>query len=216
MRYILHCSWVDDRSVLGMRSRGYLDARIISTTEDGPRTRRPPKKDMVVKRENSSGSGSAHDGMNSVSWPVQFNLSARPSSGFPLLPGFRMSLTWKTSVSLMVFTGFLRSSVEQVSLFQGSLPLLNSLSLAVMLTVNSLMFMLEVQPEWYHIRPFDSLGWHVGFWNFVGALGFTLCGAFGIAQAQPWALYQSGCSTFWGGWAFLIGSICQWIECLNR
>ena len=37
------------------------------------------------------------------------------------------------------------------------------------------MFMFEVQPNWYHIRPFNSLGWHVGFWNLVGALGFTLC-----------------------------------------
>jgi hypothetical protein len=81
---------------------------------------------------------------------------------------------------------------------------------------DSMMFMFEVQPNWYHIRPFNSLGWHVGFWNLVGAVGFTLCGAFGIAQAQPWAFFQSGCSTFWGGWAFLIGSICQWIECLNR
>jgi len=81
---------------------------------------------------------------------------------------------------------------------------------------DSLMFMFEVQPNWYHIRPFNSLGWHVGFWNLVGALGFTLCGAFGIAQAQQWASFQSGCSTFWGGWAFLIGSICQWIECLNK
>src|SRR5579859_6694334 len=76
----------------------------------------------------------------------------------------------------------------------------------------SLLFMFETQPNWYHIRPLHSLGWHVGFWNFIGGLGFTLCGAFGIAQAQMWAEYQSGCSTFWGGWAFLIGSICQWIE----
>jgi hypothetical protein len=78
------------------------------------------------------------------------------------------------------------------------------------------MFMFETQPAWYHIRPFDSLGWHVGFWNVIGALGFMLCGVFGIAEAQPWAEYQSGCATFWGSWAFLIGSICQWIECLNR
>ena len=80
----------------------------------------------------------------------------------------------------------------------------------------SLLFMLETQPNWYHIRPFHSLGWHVGFWNLIGGFGFMLCGALGIAQAQLWAQYQSACSTFWGGWAFLIGSICQWVECLNR
>lgn len=76
--------------------------------------------------------------------------------------------------------------------------------------------MWETQPAWYHIRPFDSLGWHVGFWNLMGALGFTLCGAFGYPQAQYWAEYQSSLSTFWGGWAFLIGSIAQWVEALNR
>ena len=80
----------------------------------------------------------------------------------------------------------------------------------------SLLFMLETQSGWYRIRPFRSLGWHVGFWNVVGSVGFTICGAFGIASAQEWAAFQSGCSTFWGSWAFLIGSICQWIECLNR
>lgn len=80
----------------------------------------------------------------------------------------------------------------------------------------SLLFMFETQSNWWHIRPFDSLGWHVGFWNLVGAVGFMLCGAFGLAlEAQSWAEFQSGCSTFWGGWAFLIGSICQWVECLN-
>jgi hypothetical protein len=81
---------------------------------------------------------------------------------------------------------------------------------------HSLLFMFETQLNWYRIRPFDSLGWHVGFWNLVGAIGFALCGVFGIASSHPWAEYQSGCSTFWGGWAFLIGSIIQWIECLNR
>jgi len=80
----------------------------------------------------------------------------------------------------------------------------------------SLLFMLETQSGWYRIRPFRSLGWHVGFWNVVGSVGFTICGAFGIASAHEWAAFQSGCSTFWGSWAFLIGSICQWIECLNR
>ena len=78
------------------------------------------------------------------------------------------------------------------------------------------MFLIETQPKWWQIRAFRSLGWHVGFWNLVGAVGFTLCGAFGLAQSKEWAQYQSACSTFWGSWAFLIGSIAQWIEALNR
>jgi hypothetical protein len=53
-------------------------------------------------------------------------------------------------------------------------------------------------------------------WNFVGAVGFTLCGALGYAAAtNSKALYQSSLSTFWGGWAFLIGSVIQLYEVVN-
>src|ERR1700721_2492840 len=79
---------------------------------------------------------------------------------------------------------------------------------------NCILFMLETQKRWYRIRLFTSLGWHVGFWNLIGALGFTLSGAFGFAQTKSWAQYQSGCSTFWGSGAFLIGSICHYMEAL--
>ena len=37
----------------------------------------------------------------------------------------------------------------------------------------AILFMLETQPSWWHIKPFD-LGWHVGFWNLIGGLGFWL------------------------------------------
>lgn len=37
----------------------------------------------------------------------------------------------------------------------------------------SILFMLEVQHSWWRIEPFN-LGWHVGFWNFVGGVGFWL------------------------------------------
>lgn len=53
-------------------------------------------------------------------------------------------------------------------------------------------------------------------WNFIGAIGFTLCGALGYAaQVSTKAAYQSSLSTFWGGWAFLIGSVLQWYESVN-
>ena len=92
--------------------------------------------------------------------------------------------------------------------------------------------MLESQHVWYIPRPF-SLGWHVGcksdyriklslegwrnfpaVWNFVGGVGFTLCAIFGLYTAH-WGQYQSALSTFWGGWAFLIGSVLQWYESVN-
>lgn len=53
-------------------------------------------------------------------------------------------------------------------------------------------------------------------WNFIGAIGFTLCGALGYAaDVNSGAEYQSNLSTFWGGWAFLIGSLLQWYESVN-
>ncbi|KAJ7054497.1 hypothetical protein C8F01DRAFT_1163582 [Mycena amicta] len=81
--------------------------------------------------------------------------------------------------------------------------------------IASAMMMIETQRRWYVPAPL-SLGWHVGFWNLVGGVGFTLCGGFGYALNQSNGIaYQSSCSTFWGGWAFLIGSIIQWYECVN-
>ncbi len=39
--------------------------------------------------------------------------------------------------------------------------------------VSSLLYMLETQPKWY-IPAWEVLGWHIGFWNLIGALGFTV------------------------------------------
>lgn len=55
----------------------------------------------------------------------------------------------------------------------------------------------------------------VGVWNLVGSMGFLLCGAFGYSSAD-WAVYQSGLSTFWGSFGFLIGSTFQVWEALYR
>lgn len=82
----------------------------------------------------------------------------------------------------------------------------------------------------YHTRR------HIGFWNLIGAIGFMLCGALGYASVtstkvgshyvctrlcdalivHPQANYQSVLATFWGSWAFLIGSTVQLWETLWR
>ncbi|KAJ4468904.1 hypothetical protein J3R30DRAFT_3304544 [Lentinula aciculospora] len=81
--------------------------------------------------------------------------------------------------------------------------------------ISSSLLLLETQRRWYLPNP-ESLGWQIGIWNFIGAIGFTLCGALGYAaQASTKAAYQSSLSTFWGGWAFLIGSVLQWYESVN-
>ena len=89
--------------------------------------------------------------------------------------------------------------------------------------------MLEVQKKWY-VPNLTDIGWHsaylhslslasligiVGLWNLIGAVGFTLCGALGYSSNEG-AVYQSGLSTWWGSWAFLIGSVVQIGEAIHR
>ncbi|CAG9936962.1 unnamed protein product [Clonostachys rosea f. rosea IK726] len=81
--------------------------------------------------------------------------------------------------------------------------------------ISSTLFMLEVQSCWYIPAP-GVLGWHIGLWNLIGAIGFTLCGALGFGTTQPGVEYALTLSTFIGSWAFLIGSAIQWFESLNK
>lgn len=76
--------------------------------------------------------------------------------------------------------------------------------------------MLETQKKWYLPAP-KVLGWHIGLWNLIGALGFTLCGCLGPSSATNTRTeYESSVATFWGSWAFLIGSAIQWYESLDK
>ena len=147
------------------------------------------------------------------------------------------------------------ATVFWISGFTALPPILNSVSLAaqngiywlpqvvggVGFIVSSFLFMIEVQPNWYTPAP-TVLGWHIGLWNLIGAIGFTLCGALGFDAANPSVLYALTLSTFIGSWAFLvrirdsssrfslfesdavrlifiyrqIGSAIQWYESLNK
>lgn len=62
--------------------------------------------------------------------------------------------------------------------------------------VSSSLYMLETQRKWYIPAP-NLLGWHVAFWNLIGAIGFTLCGALGMAYGNSGAQFQAGLATFW-------------------
>lgn len=80
--------------------------------------------------------------------------------------------------------------------------------------ISGALFMIETQSRWY--KPgFRTLGWHIGFWNLICGIGFTLCPAFGYSSSS-WAQYQSSLSTFWASWAFLLGSVIQWYESLVK
>ncbi|PTB42370.1 uncharacterized protein TrAFT101_008537 [Trichoderma asperellum] len=81
--------------------------------------------------------------------------------------------------------------------------------------VSSSLYMLETQQKWWRPAP-HLLGWHIAFWNLVGAFGFTLSGALGMAYNNSGAQFEAGLATFWGSWAFLIGSYLQLYESLNK
>jgi len=81
--------------------------------------------------------------------------------------------------------------------------------------IASLLFMFETQDRWYKIKPL-SLGWQVGVWNLVGAVGFTLCGIFGYWYTEnEYQFFGTTLSTYWGSYAFLLGSYIQLVEALN-
>ncbi|KAK3724085.1 hypothetical protein LTR37_001207 [Vermiconidia calcicola] len=82
--------------------------------------------------------------------------------------------------------------------------------------ISGALFTIETQKHWWQPAP-GVLGWHVGAWNLIGGVGFSLCSVFGLLAAKHrWAEYQANCSTFWGSWSFLIGSTTQWYESLNK
>lgn len=114
------------------------------------------------------------------------------------------------------------ATVFWISGFTGLPPILNALSPAaedgiywlpqvvggIGFIVSSWLFMLETQKNWYTPAP-TVLGWHIGFWNLVGALGFTLCGALGFAAGDNSACeIGSLWATFIGSWAFLVSWPC--------
>ncbi|KAH7088209.1 hypothetical protein FB567DRAFT_333451 [Paraphoma chrysanthemicola] len=80
--------------------------------------------------------------------------------------------------------------------------------------ISGTLFMVETQTKWWKPAP-KTLGWWIGAWNLIGGIGFTVCPAFGYDESS-WAQYQACLSTFWGSWAFLIGSVIQWYESLEK
>ena len=80
--------------------------------------------------------------------------------------------------------------------------------------VSGFLFMIETQKHWW-LPALDVLGWHIGLWNFIGAVGFFMCGCMGY-DLDPYWQFQAGVSSFWGSWAFLIGSVIQLYESLEK
>nr|WHU52031.1 endo-polygalacturonase PG1 [Rhodotorula mucilaginosa] len=70
-------------------------------------------------------------------------------------------------------------------------------------TFAGLVFALETQTRWY--KPnLVSIGWWIGIWNT------------NISNPEHYQRWGTAFSTFWGSWAFLIGSYIQMLETLNK
>lgn len=90
----------------------------------------------------------------------------------------------------------------------------------VLFIISSGFYMLETQPKWYIPAP-NLLGWHVGVWNMIGSVGWTIAAAFGYcAQAKGgdggWCEYESQLSLTWASIGFTIGSGLLWYEAVNK
>jgi len=178
------------------------------------------RKNLVGKCHRSAGTQAGHNGEVDASkkawqwFPSHVDLQTHYLHEL----GFLASLAQFLGASVFWISGFTALPGIQDRLSQ---PLRNGIYWLPQIIggtgfiVSGTLFMLETQRKWY--RPaFSVLGWHIGLWNLVGAIGFTLSGALGPAYGNSGAEYEASLATFWGSWAFLIGSLIQWYESLDK
>lgn len=85
----------------------------------------------------------------------------------------------------------------------------------ILFALSSALYILETQPNWYTPQPY-KIGWHVGVWNMIGGIGWTLAASFGYCEEQHWCKYQSELTLIWASMAFSFGSALQWYESLDK
>lgn len=84
----------------------------------------------------------------------------------------------------------------------------------VIFIISSVLYMLENQTTWYTPAP-HLLGWHIGLWNLIGSIGWTLAASFGYCTSSG-CEYQSELTLTWASAAFTIGSALLWYEAVNK
>jgi len=84
----------------------------------------------------------------------------------------------------------------------------------VLFITASVLQMITTQPNWYTPRPL-SVEWHVGFWNVIGSIGFTLAGALFYLGTTAGSIQASGAS-LWGSCAFMVGGLLQWYVAMKN
>ena len=84
----------------------------------------------------------------------------------------------------------------------------------VLFALSSCLYILETQPAWYMPQPF-KIGWHIGVWNLIGAVGWTLAASLGYCELEG-CEYQGELALTWASAAFAFGSALQWYESLDK
>ena len=79
----------------------------------------------------------------------------------------------------------------------------------------SILYMLESQNVWY-APNLRSLSWWIGFWDFVGSLGWCLSAGLGGYCGSDWCTWQSDVALLWASVAFEIGSLLLWYEAVEK
>lgn len=131
--------------------------------------------------------------------------------------GFVASIVLSTGATVFWITGIcsLPGIFDQMSLnLARGLYWLTYLLGGVLFIVSSVLYMLENQQNWYTPAP-RLLGWHVGLWNLIGSVGWTIAASFGYCTSSGCA-YQSELTLIWASFAFFVGSMIQWYEALHK
>jgi hypothetical protein len=139
-------------------------------------------------------------------------------TGQQILTIYKYSLVFHAS--LIQFIGTIIFSMATITSLPGILPsstssllipLLNLLPASLgglLFLIAAILQILNAQTKWWIPRPWKG-DWQVGFWNAMGSVGFTLAGSLPVLGTET-ASYVGTLADFWGSWAFLVGSLCQW------
>lgn len=84
----------------------------------------------------------------------------------------------------------------------------------VLFIISALLYMLENQTAWWKPAP-HLLGWHIGLWNLIGGVGWTLAASLGYCTSSG-CDYQSQLTLIWASFAFFVGSMLLWYEALEK
>ena len=131
--------------------------------------------------------------------------------------GFLGSITLTIGALIFYITGIcaLPGIYDHMSLgVQQGVYFLTYLVGGVFFIISALLYMLENQTKWWKPAP-HLLGWHIGLWNLLGGVGWTLAAALGYCTSSG-CDYQSQLSLIWASTSFFIGSLLLWYEALEK